>query len=572
MEQDFLTKAQTWLQPPFDTQTQAEVQRLIDHDPKTLEDAFYRNLEFGTGGMRGIMGPGTNRMNVYTLGMAAQGFANYLLKTFPGEKIRVALAHDCRHNSRTFALHCAAVFSANGLEVMLFDDIAPTPALSFAVRHHGCKGGAVITASHNPPEYNGFKVYWEDGAQVVAPHDQNIMNEVAAIISPTQVRIDADMQLVKEIGAETDAAYLDRVARLQLAADEDLDKQSLIVYTALHGTGGRLIPRLLGQMGYRVQTVIEQDRPDGNFSTVESPNPEEKAALDMALTLANKLGAELVMGTDPDADRVGIAIRDHQGKMALLNGNQTGALLVHYYLTRMEEADLLTGRQFVCKTIVTSPLLDDICTWFDVNCYDTLTGFKYIADVIRKKEGKEQYLLGGEESYGYLIGDFVRDKDAVSAAMMIAEMNAWAKKHGMTLYDLLLDVYVRYGLRLERLISLTKKGKDGVEEISRMMTAMRQNPPQSLGGSSVVRIRDIKTGIETDLRTGVTTRLGLPSSNVLQFVTEDEAWLTARPSGTEPKIKFYFSVKGEMESASDFGGVSAELERLMDKIAADLGL
>lgn len=565
-----MTRAKAWLNPPFDPATQAEVQRLIDSDPKGLEDAFYRQLEFGTGGMRGVMGAGTNRLNIYTLGMATQGFANYLRQSFPDETIRVALAHDCRNNSRLFAEHCASVFSANGIEVLLFDAMAPTPELSFAVRHHGCKGGAVITASHNPPEYNGFKVYWEDGAQVVAPHDRNIMDHVAAVSSPAQVLLDPEMKRVRVIGEETDAAFLAKVAGLQMTPDEELDKSLKIIYTALHGTGSRLIPRALRSAGYTVQTVIEQDAPDGNFSTVQSPNPEENEALEMALRLARQTGADLVMGTDPDADRVGIAVPDDQGNFILLNGNQTAALMVHYFLTRMEQTDRLTGRQFVCKTIVTTQLIDDICTWFDVNCYDTLTGFKYIADVIRKKEGKEQYLIGGEESYGYLIGDFVRDKDAVSACVFIAEMAAWARKNGLSLFQLLKDVYLRYGLRLERLLSITKKGKDGVEAIANMMAALRQDAPAMFGGSPVTMVRDVKVGTERDLRSGDVRRLALPVSDVLQWVTDDDTWVTARPSGTEPKIKFYISVKAEPETPEDVDRLRAELEMKMDEIEKSL--
>jgi phosphoglucomutase len=572
METPILQRAEAWTREPFDPETRDRVRQLIDSDPRSAEDAFYRDLEFGTGGMRGVMGPGTNRMNIYTLGMAAQGFANYLKSEFPGEDISVALAHDCRNNSRFFAEHCAKVFDANGIRVLLFDRMAPTPLLSFAIRHHGCKGGAVITASHNPPEYNGFKVYWADGAQVVSPHDNNIIAAVRAIESPADVKVAADTANIRIIGSETDEAYLNLLDTLTVSPEESLDKSVRIVYTALHGTGSRLIPRALRERGYQCDTVAAQDTPDGYFSTVASPNPEEPEALEMAMAQAFASGADLVMGTDPDADRVGIAVRDDRREFVLLNGNQTAALLVHYYLTRLEEDDRLTGSQFVCKTIVTSPLIDEICTYFDVACYDTLTGFKYIADIIRKKEGKEQYLIGGEESYGYLIGDFVRDKDAVSAAVLIAEMAAWAKHNGMSLFDLLKDIYLKYGFRTERLISLTKKGRDGLAEIESMMTRFRNHPPETLAGSPVVVVRDVKSGIEKDLRSGEERKLALPSSNVLQFLTEDDTLLTARPSGTEPKIKFYLSVRADLESAADYNRVAAEVTRKIDIIEKDAGL
>ncbi|MBD2769984.1 phospho-sugar mutase [Hymenobacter sp. BT664] len=565
----------TWLTPAYDADTQAEIRQLqAQHQDDLLNDAFYRSLEFGTGGLRGLMGAGSNRMNRYTLGMATQGLCNYLNQQFPGQEIKVAVAHDSRNNSRQFAETVAGIFSANGITVYLFENLRPTPELSFAIRHLGCQSGCVITASHNPKEYNGFKVYWADGSQVVAPHDKNIINEVNAIASVGEVKFEADQTRIRRIGAEVDAAYLAQVKQLcinptAVAAQHDLS----IVYTPLHGSGITLVPQALAEFGFtNVNVVAAQAAPDGNFPTVQSPNPEEKSAMQLALDQAQATNADLVLATDPDADRVGVGVKNNQGEWVLLNGNQTAALLTYYLLSARHRAGQATPRDFIVYTIVTSEILGDIARNHAVKSYQTLTGFKYIAGLIRDLEGQETYIGGGEESYGFLIGDFVRDKDAVSACALVAEMAAVAKSQGRTLYEEMVQMYAQYGLYVEDLISLTKKGQRGAEEIQEMMAALRANPPATIAGLKVVEIRDYLTGRIHDLRTGQTTETGLESSNVLQFLTEDGSKISARPSGTEPKIKFYFSVKQPLRSVVDFDLATRLAQEKIRAIIEDLQL
>ena len=532
-----MEKAQQWLGDSYDIVTRHQVKKMIDEDPKGLEDAFYRNLEFGTGGLRGVMGAGTNRVNKYTIGMATQGLANYVLKSFP-TNAKVAISYDSRNNSREFAKITADVFASNGIEVHLFDNIRPTPELSFALRHLECQAGVMITASHNPKEYNGYKVYWDDGAQVIAPHDKNIIDEVNKITSVEQIRFDSDDKAtIYGMGDGIDKIYLDSILSLMLSPESVASHSDLkIVYTALHGTGVRLVPRALKQVGFtNVLTVLEQDMSDGNFPTVESPNPEEASALKMAVELANKKGADIVMATDPDADRIGIAVRDDRGQMVLLNGNQTAAIVSYYILTRWKELGKIDPSVYMVKTIVTTELLTAIAESFGVEIFDVLTGFKYIADIVRKNEGKRTFICGGEESYGFNVGEFVRDKDAVVTAAMIAEAAAWAADQDLTLYGLLQKIYQEYGEYRESLMSVVKKGKDGAEQIKKMMDGYRACPPVEIAGSKVVKVIDYNKPELT----------GLPKSDVLRFFTEDGSVVSVRPSGTEPKIKFYFGVKGK---------------------------
>ncbi|GAB2794663.1 phosphoglucomutase [Hymenobacter luteus] len=552
---DIHEKINTWLTGSYDAETQSAIrQMLAENQEDFLSDAFYRNLEFGTGGLRGIMGPGSNRMNRYTLGMATQGLSNYLLQNFPGQEIKVAIAHDSRNNSPEFARIAADIFSANGITVYLFEALRPTPELSFAIRQLGCQSGCVVTASHNPKEYNGFKVYWNDGAQVVAPHDKNIIRGVEAIQSVSEVKFQPEPSRIHLIGAELDAAYLAKVKELSINPAAIQRQHDLkIVYTPLHGTGITLVPKALAQLGFTNVHVVEaQATPDGNFPTVQSPNPEEKVAMQMALDQAKALDADLVLATDPDSDRVGIAVKDNKGEWVLVNGNQTAALLTHYLLSARKQAGKMTEQDFIVYTIVTSEVLGDIARANNVKAYRTLTGFKYIAGIIRELEGRENYIGGGEESYGYMIGSFVRDKDAISACAMLAEMAAVAKDHGHTLYEEMVHMYATYGFYKEHLISLTKKGQRGAEEIQEMMAGLRANPPRTIAGQPVVELRDYKTGRIRDLRTNLETETGLESSNVLQFILEDGSKISARPSGTEPKIKFYFSVRQPLASAVDF--------------------
>lgn len=568
-------KAQSWLDSQaVDEASKQEIKQLMEQESPELEESFYKDLEFGTGGLRGIMGVGSNRMNKYTVGMATQGLANYLLKSFPGEEIKVAIAYDSRNNSRFFAETTAAVFSANGIRVFLFEELRPTPELSFAIRHLGCHSGVVLTASHNPKEYNGYKAYWNDGAQLITPHDKNVIEEVGKIAGIDDVKFTANDALISAIGNEVDEAYLEQVASLSLSRKAIEGQSNLkIVYSPIHGTGVTMVPRMLEKLGFTNVTVLEsQSEPDGNFPTVVYPNPEEEEAMSLALARAKEIDADLVMATDPDTDRVGIAVKNHKGEWQLLNGNQTGALLVHYLITAWKKNGKLTGKQFVAKTIVTSELLDTIAAKNDVTCYNTLTGFKYIAALIKEKEGKEEYIGGGEESYGYLIGEAVRDKDAVAACALIAELTAVAREEGLSLFEKLLAIYEEYGIYREHLISITRKGMKGAEEIQEMMKDLRANPPKTINGSETVRMIDYQALVEKDLSSGAEKAVDQPKSNVLQFYLADGSKISARPSGTEPKIKFYFSVADELPSAADFDTVNDRLGARIDAIIKDMKL
>ncbi|WP_337601059.1 phospho-sugar mutase [Alistipes ihumii] len=569
-------RAEKWLSDSYDEETRKKVKQLIDNDPKELTESFYKDLEFGTGGLRGIMGVGTNRMNAYTVGMATQGLSNYLKKAFPDEPIRVAVGHDSRNNSRLFAERVADIFAANGFKVYLFDSLRPTPELSFAIRHLHCHSGVVVTASHNPKEYNGYKAYWSDGAQVVAPHDRNIIAEVQKITSPDQVMIwKGDRSENIEILDETfDQIYLEAVHGLSLSPDAvERYHDMKIVYTPLHGTGVILVPESLRKYGFtNILTVKEQNIPDGNFPTVESPNPEERSAMKMAIELAESEKAEVVLATDPDADRIGMALRDENGQYVLLNGNQTCSLLVYYIVKRWSELGRLRGKEYIVKTIVTTELVARIAESFGVRHFDCLTGFKYIATVMRNHEQTMQYICGGEESFGFLAEDFVRDKDAVSACSLAAEAAAWAKSQDMTLYELLKEMYVRYGFFREALVSVIRKGKEGQEEIAKMMSDYRSDPPRSLGGSPIVVIKDYLNGEALDLTNGSKTPIDMERSNVLQFTTADSTVVSIRPSGTEPKIKFYFGVRAELNDTARFGEVQAELDGKIESIKKEMGL
>ena len=533
-------KAKLWLHAAnIDEESKNQIEALLENSEE-LEESFLTDLEFGTGGLRGIMGIGTNRMNRYTVGMATQGFSNYFKHQFPGE-IKVVIAYDSRNNSRLFAETTADVFSANGIEVFLFEKLRPTPELSFAIRHLGCQGGVVLTASHNPKEYNGYKAYWSDGGQLVPPHDKNVINEVKKINSIDEINFTSNPQLIKSVGEEFDTVYLKMISGLSLSPEAIKKNSDLkIVFSSIHGTGITLIPKALKQLGFKkVHIVKEQKKPDGNFPTVVYPNPEEKEAMSLALKEAEKIDADLVMATDPDADRIGIAVKNSGGQFQLLNGNQTGSLLVYYLMKKWSEKGL-KGNEYIAKTIVTTELIRDIAKSFHTNCYDTLTGFKWIADMIRRKEGSEVFIGGGEESYGYMIGEEVRDKDAVASSVMIAEMTAWAKSHSLSVFNLLLQIYEKYGFHYEELKSITKKGLKGVEEIKKMMEDFRTNPPSSLAGSKVHYVIDYLKGIKIDRLGGKKEAVNFPKSNVLQYLTEDDTKVSIRPSGTEPKIKFYF--------------------------------
>ena len=573
MNQEILEKAQKWLDSDVDEQSKDEIRSLMA-DEEGLTDAFYKDLEFGTGGLRGIMGVGSNRMNKYTVGIATQGLTNYLLSCYPNEEIKVAIAHDSRNNSRFFAETTAGVFSANGIKVYLFDDLRPTPELSFAIRHLGCHSGVVLTASHNPKEYNGYKAYWNDGAQLVPPHDKNVISEVNKITNVAQVKFNANADLIETIGADVDAKYLGEIKKLALSHEAvQAQKDIKIVYSPIHGSGVKLVPPSLAEYGFtNVHVVERQAQPDGDFPTVVYPNPEEKEALTIALEEAEKLGADLVMATDPDADRVGIAIRNLAGDLELLNGNQTGSLLVYYILQRWKERNQFQGNEFVVKTIVTTDLIEKIAERYNVECYSTLTGFKYIASLIAKLEGEKKYLAGGEESYGYMVSDFVRDKDAVASCVMIAEMYAYAKNSGKSLYEMMIEMYQQFGFYKETLISLTKKGKKGAEEIVQMMADFRTNPPKSFAGSEVVQLIDYQAGISKNLTTGAEEPLDYDRSNVLQFFTKDGFKVSARPSGTEPKIKFYISVNSPLPGRDQFAETNERLNTIIASIRKDLDL
>jgi len=562
-----LERAKKWLGASFDEDTRKEVKLLMDTDPVGLTDAFYRDLEFGTGGLRGIMGAGTNRMNKYTVGMATQGLANYLKQSFPDKpQIAVAIAHDCRNNSRFFTEISAEILSANGIKVYLFEGLRPTPELSFAVREKGCQSGIVITASHNPKEYNGYKVYWDDGGQLVPPHDVNVINEVQKITSVEQVRFGRVDENIEILGEEMDRLYIERMKAYSLSPENNLKHSDLkIVFTPIHGTAVKLAPAALRAFGFeKVYNVPEQDVTSGDFPTVHSPNPEEPAALKMALDKAREVNADLVMATDPDGDRVGVAVKDLWGDYVLLNGNQTASLMISYILQQWQEKGKLTGNEYIVKTIVTSELLKKIADKHGIECHDVLTGFKYIAEIIRELEGKKTFIAGGEESYGYLVGDYVRDKDAIISCCFVAEAAAWAREQGKSLYEMLIDLYVEYGFYLEKLISITKKGKAGLEEIQAMMQGFRSKPPKEISGIRVVELKDYGTSISHDFLTKSEKPIDLPKSNVLQFFLEDGSKITMRPSGTEPKIKFYFGAKGKLEKAADFEKVNDQLEKKIE--------
>lgn len=566
---EILAKAKSWLSDKYDDETRKQVQYLIDNDPDELTESFYRILEFGTGGLRGIMGVGTNRMNIYTVAMATQGLANYIKMKFADMKRpQIAIAYDCRNNSKEFAQITADVMTANGIKVFLFSALRPTPELSFAIRELKCQSGVVVTASHNPKEYNGYKVYWEDGGQIVAPHDKNIIAEVQKITDISLVKRKKNAKLIEKLDEKFDEIYLNKVLSLSLSPKLIKKHKNLsFVYTPIHGTGGQLMPQLFAKAGFKnFYPVEEQMITDGNFPTVISPNPEEKAAMDMAIEKAKAMKADIVLATDPDADRVGLALKDDNGDSIILNGNQTASILTYYILTRLEELGKLTGKEFIVKTIVTSDLLSKIADSFKVKTYDVLTGFKYIADKILNKP-EEKFICGGEESYGFLVGDFVRDKDAVITCFMLAEATSWAAEQGKTLYQILKDIYKNFGVYREKLVSLTKKGMNGIKEIKQIMLDFRKNPPKNLLGSRVTEIRDYKLGICKDTTFGVETIINLPKSDVLQFFTEDGIKVSVRPSGTEPKIKFYFSMNEPLENPSQLYCVEQELDENLEQLA-----
>ncbi|MFW6268186.1 MAG: phospho-sugar mutase [Marinilabiliaceae bacterium] len=569
-------KAQKWIEGNYDNVTKATVQDMLESDdPSELIDAFYQDLEFGTGGLRGIMGAGSNRMNRYTVGGATQGLANYLKKEFAGlEEIKVVIGHDCRNNSRYFAETVANIFSANGIRAFLFEDLRPTPEISYAIRQLNCQSGVIITASHNPPEYNGYKAYWEDGGQIIGPHDKNIINEVQKITNVDDIKFNGREDLIEELGDEMDKKFIEEVASLSLNPDTIARQKDMkIVFSPIHGTAIKLVPDALKKVGFEnIIHVPEQDVVSGDFPTVKSPNPEEPAALEMAIRKAEQTNADLVIATDPDGDRLGVAVRDEKNEFVLLNGNQTAILLTWYMLNQWKEQGRLTGKEFTVKTIVTSELIKTIADEAGVECYDTYTGFKWIAGVIRELEGKKKYICGGEESYGFLPGDYVRDKDAVGATTMIAEIAAWAKDQGKTLFELLLDVYISLGFSQEKMKYTVRKGKTGAEEIEALMKKFRQTPPKKLGGSKVSEVKDFSVLKTWNPHTGQTSDITdkPATSNVLQFFTEDGSKVSVRPSGTEPKIKFYCEVKDVLKNRESFNQTSEKALEKIDKIMEDL--
>ncbi|MBN8856527.1 MAG: phosphoglucomutase [Sphingobacteriales bacterium 50-39] len=574
MDAAIQSKVDLWLKGNYDQATKDEINRLKVENPTELTESFYRNLEFGTGGLRGIMGVGTNRMNKYTIGMATQGYANYLKKSFPGQEVRVAIAHDSRNNSRFFAETTANVFAANGIKVFLFQSLRPTPELSFAIRQLRCQGGVVCTASHNPKEYNGYKAYWDDGGQLVPPHDKNVIKEVEKIASVDEVKWGGGEANISMIGKDIDEAYIAMVKDLSVYP-EIIEKQHnlRIVYTPIHGTGIKLVPEVLQRFGFsNVHVVDEQATPDGNFPTVIYPNPEESEAMSIGLKKAKQIDADILLGTDPDADRVGIGVKDKRGEWVLMNGNQTAVLAFNYMIEARKAKGIAQPNDMVVKTIVTTNLIDEIASRNGVKCYNVLTGFKYIAELIKEKEGSEHYVIGGEESYGLMIGDRLRDKDAVSAVALLCEMAAYEKDKGRGLYDKLIELYVQYGFYKESLISLTKKGMNGQKEIADMMSAYRSSPPATINGSPVVELLDYELRNGKNLQTGENWKIELPQSNVLQFVLADGSKISARPSGTEPKIKFYFSVHTRLPNAADFDRVHAELNGRIEGIIKDMKL
>lgn len=570
-------KAQLWLDGGYNEETKAEIRKMLDNPDKTqLIDAFYQDLEFGTGGLRGIMGAGSNRMNIYTVGSATQGLANYLKMQFPNlEQIKVVVGYDCRNNSEYFAKTVANIFSANGIKVYIFDALRPTPEISFAIRTLGCQSGVMITASHNPKEYNGYKAYWDDGAQFIAPHDVDVIKEVDKIKDISTIKFEGNPALIEVIGEEIDKLFIDKIKTLSLSPEAIKRHNDLkIVYSPIHGCGATLVPRTLKEYGFEnVIKVDEQFVISGDFPTVKSPNPEEPAALDLAIRKAKETNADIVMASDPDADRIGIAVKDEQGEWRLINGNQTCMIFTYYLIRRWQELGKLKGNEYVVKTIVTTEIIKDIADKAGVELYDCYTGFKWIAAVMRENEGKKQYIGGGEESYGYLAEDFCRDKDAVSACALMAEITAWAKDQGKTWLELLQDVYIEYGYGKEKGISVVRKGQSGAQEIAQMMTDYRNNPPREIAGSKVAIIKDYKTLKQQNLLTGETTDLEMPTtSNVLQFFTEDGTKISVRPSGTEPKIKFYIEVRGEMTKRSDFYAAETTADKKIEAVRASFGV
>ncbi len=574
MNQAINQKIASWLEGNFDAATKEEIRSLQANQPDLLEDAFYRNLEFGTGGLRGLMGVGTNRVNKYTIGMATQGFSNYLLKTYPNESISVVVGHDSRNNSRFLAETTAQVFAANGIKVYLFEALRPTPELSFAIRQLQCKAGVVCTASHNPKEYNGYKAYWNDGGQLVPPHDKNVITEVEAIQSLEEVKWTGGDALIEIIGAEMDASYIAMLKTLSvypevIAAQSDLK----IVYTPIHGTGITLVPKVLAAYGFKnVHVVEEQSTPDGNFPTVAYPNPEESETMRIGLEKAKALNADILLGTDPDADRVGIGVKNHKGEWVLMNGNQTAVLAFAYMMEARRAKGIAAPNDMVVTTIVTTEMINEVARQNEVNCYNVLTGFKWIAELVKEKEGKENYIIGGEESFGLMIGDQIRDKDAVSAVALLCEMAAYEKSKGRSLFDKMIELYMQYGFYYEHLISITKKGMNGQQEITAMMEGYRKQPPTEIAGMKVVTLLDYQLQLSTDLQTGTQTKIQLPKSNVLQFLTEDGTKISARPSGTEPKIKFYFSVNTVLPNREAFDEVFAHLQNKINNIIAAMQL
>ncbi|MGB4842899.1 MAG: phospho-sugar mutase [Ferruginibacter sp.] len=573
MEAATLQKIDKWLGGNYDESVKNEIRDMQKTDPAGLEDAFYKNLEFGTGGLRGIMGIGSNRMNKYTVGMATQGYANYLKQCFTDD-VSVAIAHDCRNNSRFFAEITANVFAANGIKVYLFEALRPTPELSFAIRKNGCKGGVVCTASHNPKEYNGYKAYWDDGAQMVPPHDKNVIKEVEKIASVDDVKWTGGEKNIIIIGKEMDEAYLDMVKSLSVYPDICAAQHALkIVYTPVHGTGIMLVPQALQKFGFtNVHIVKEQSNPDGNFPTVIYPNPEETETMSIGLKHAKELDADILLGTDPDADRVGIGVKNHKGEWILMNGNQTAMLAFNYMIEARKTKGLQQPNDMVIKTIVTTDMIDVIAKESGVNCYNVLTGFKWIAALIKEKEGKEKYIIGGEESFGLMIGDEIRDKDAVSAVALLCEMAAYEKNKGRSLFDKLIDLYLQYGFYKESLVSVTKKGMNGAKEIADMMEGYRNNPPLNIDGSAVAELLDYELQTGKNLETGKSWPINQPKSNVLQFVLADGTKISARPSGTEPKIKFYFSVNAKLTDAAAFDSTEKLLDEKIERIEKELGL
>ncbi len=574
--QQVRAKAQEWLSETYDKQTRTEVQALLDNkDTTELVDSFYKSLEFGTGGIRGIMGVGTNRMNIYTVGAATQGLCNYLKKNFADlPQISVAIGYDCRNNSRLFSESSAKIFAANNIKAYLFEDLRPTPELSFAIRELGCQSGIILTASHNPKEYNGYKAYWDDGSQIVGPHDVNIVNEVAKI-KPEDIKFDGSDDLIEILGEEMDNKFLAEVKKVSISPDlVEKHKDIKIIYTPIHGTGVVLIPAALRAFGFtNIINIPEQDVVSGEFPTVISPNPEEPAAMEMATKKAAEIDADVVMASDPDGDRIGVAVKNDKGEFVIVNGNQTALLFIYYIVTKMKEAGTLKGNEFIVKTIVSTEMIAEIARKNNIEYFDVYTGFKFIAEIIRELEGKKKYIGGGEESFGFMPSDFVRDKDAVSSVALMAEITAWAIDQGKTLYELIQDIYLEYGYSKEKMKYVVRKGKTGAEEIQQIMTNLRNKPPKELGGSPMEWVKDYSILIAKNLLTGEEKKIDQKiTSNVLQFFTQDGTKISVRPSGTEPKIKFYFEVTGELKSREDYDAAAEKADAKIDAAMEELGL